>query len=112
MTDETRALFERLRELQAKTVARSEERTDNVAMAVNNYSKEAPAMARTKTRTKATTSKSAPKTKRCSRCSKTRKVEQFYKDRHMKDGYSSWCKSCTRDYDRDYAKRKRAEATA
>jgi hypothetical protein len=27
----------------------------------------------------------------------------------MKDGLSSWCKSCTRDYDREYAKRKKAE---
>ena len=54
----------------------------------------------------------APTTKKCTRCSKRRKVEQFYKDRHMKDGLSSWCKSCTKDYDREYAARKRAEKGA
>lgn len=48
-------------------------------------------------------------TKKCTRCQKRRKVEQFYKDKHMKDGLSSWCKSCTRDYDREYAKRKKTE---
>jgi hypothetical protein len=50
-------------------------------------------------------------TKTCTRCKKRRKVEQFYKDKHMKDGYSSWCKSYTREYDREYAKRKKAEVT-
>jgi len=51
------------------------------------------------------------KTKVCTRCSKRRKAEHFYKDKHMKDGRSSWCKSCTRDYDREYAKRKKAAST-
>ena len=49
------------------------------------------------------------KTKVCTRCKKRRKIDQFYKDKHMKDGVSSWCKSCTREYDREYAKRKNAE---
>jgi hypothetical protein len=53
-----------------------------------------------------------PTTKKCTRCKKRRKVEQFYKDKHMKDGLSSWCKACTRDYDREYAARKKAEVTA
>jgi len=49
--------------------------------------------------------------KKCTRCGKTRKVENFYKDRHMKDGLSSWCRSCTKDYDREYRARKKAEVT-
>jgi hypothetical protein len=49
------------------------------------------------------------KTKVCTRCKKRRKVDQFYKDSHMKDSLSSWCKSCSREYDREYAKRKKAE---
>jgi len=51
----------------------------------------------------------ATTTKNCTRCKKRRKVESFYRDKHMKDGLSSWCKACTREYDRDYAKRKKAE---
>ncbi len=53
--------------------------------------------------------RSAAKT--CTRCRKRRKVEQFYGDKHMKDGLSSWCKSCTREYDREYRERKKAEVT-
>ena len=34
------------------------------------------------------------KTKTCTRCTRRRKVEQFYKDRYDKDGLSSWCKEC------------------
>ncbi len=49
--------------------------------------------------------------KKCTRCGKTRKVENFYKDRHMKDDLSSWCRSCTKDYDREYRARKKAEVT-
>jgi hypothetical protein len=49
-------------------------------------------------------------TKKCTRCAKRRKVEMFHRDRTMKDGLSSWCKTCTREYDRAYAARKRAEA--
>lgn len=46
----------------------------------------------------------------CTRCKKRRNVEAFYRDRHMKDGLSSWCKACTADYDKAYRERKRAEA--
>jgi hypothetical protein len=51
----------------------------------------------------------ASATKKCTRCSKRRKVENFYKDSHMKDGLSSWCKPCTKEYDQAYAARKKAE---
>lgn len=54
---------------------------------------------------------STSSTKPCTRCGKRRKVENFYKDRHMKDGLSSWCKPCTKEYDRAYVARKKA-ATA
>ena len=52
------------------------------------------------------------KTKVCTRCKKRRKLDLFYKDMHMKDGLSSWCKACTKDYDREYAARKKAEKGA
>lgn len=52
------------------------------------------------------------KTKVCTRCKKRRKLDLFYKDKHMKDGLSSWCKPCTKDYDRAYAERKKAEKGA
>jgi hypothetical protein len=52
----------------------------------------------------------APKTKVCTRCKKRRKIDQFYKDKSMKDGFASWCKPCTKEYDRAYAARKTAEA--
>ena len=52
------------------------------------------------------------KTKVCTRCKKRRKVAEFYKDKHMKDGLSSWCKSCTKAYDREYRARKSAEASS
>ena len=53
----------------------------------------------------------AQRTKVCTRCKKRRKVENFYRDSHMKDGLSSWCKACSRAYDRAYAARKKAEAS-
>lgn len=52
------------------------------------------------------------KTKVCTRCKKRRKLDLFYKDKHMKDSLSSWCKACTKDYDRAYAARKKAEKGA
>lgn len=51
------------------------------------------------------------RTKQCTRCRKRRKVEQFYRDKHVKDGLSSWCKTCTREYDKAYRERKNAEVT-
>jgi hypothetical protein len=52
------------------------------------------------------------KTKTCTRCQKRRKVEAFYRDKTIKDGLSSWCKDCTKDYDRAYRERKKAEVKA
>ena len=52
------------------------------------------------------------KTKTCTRCKKRRRVEQFYKDKHVKDGLSSWCEACAKDYDRAYRERKSAEVKA
>lgn len=51
------------------------------------------------------------RTKQCTRCSKRRKVEQFHRDKTTKDGRSTWCKGCTREYDKAYRERKLAEAT-
>ncbi len=51
-------------------------------------------------------------TKKCTRCSKRRKVEKFHKDKHQQDGLSSWCKGCTREYDKAYLARKKAEVKA
>lgn len=57
----------------------------------------------------ARTATGAGKTKVCTRCKRRRKVVLFYKDSHMKDSLSSWCKACCRDYDRAYAARRKAE---
>jgi hypothetical protein len=54
----------------------------------------------------------ATKTKTCTRCKKRRKIEQFYKDKTVKDGLSSWCKACTKEYDRAYRERKKSEVKA
>jgi hypothetical protein len=54
----------------------------------------------------------ASKTKTCTGCKKRRKVEQFYKDKTVKDGLSSWCKACTKDYDRAYRERRKDAAAA
>ena len=54
----------------------------------------------------------AAKTKTCTRCKKRRKVAEFYKDKSQKDGLSSWCKACTKDYDRQYRERKKAEVAS
>jgi hypothetical protein len=51
-------------------------------------------------------------TKKCTRCSKRRKVEQFHRDNHTKDGLSSWCKGCTREYDKAYRERNKVDVTA
>ena len=40
------------------------------------------------------------RTKQCTRCRKRRKVEPFDRDWTTKDLLSTWCKGCTRDYDR------------
>lgn len=33
-------------------------------------------------------------TKRCSKCQVTKPIEEFYKNKATKNGYSSWCKEC------------------
>ena len=50
-------------------------------------------------------------TKTCTRCRKRRKVEGFHRDKTTKDSLSTWCKACTREYDRAYRERKKAEVT-
>lgn len=47
-------------------------------------------------------------TKKCTRCSKRRKVALFHKDKWQKDGLSSWCHTCSREYNKAYAARKKA----
>jgi hypothetical protein len=51
----------------------------------------------------------ATTTKKCTRCQKRRKVDNFYRDKWMKDGLSSWCKACSKAYDMAYSARKKAE---
>jgi hypothetical protein len=51
-----------------------------------------------------------PKTKTCTRCHKRRKIDQFYKDKTQKDGHASWCKTCEREYDREYRAKRKAAA--
>lgn len=55
---------------------------------------------------------SAPTTKVCTRCKKSQKIENFYRDKYIRDGYSSWDKACCKDYDRAYTARKKAERAA
>jgi hypothetical protein len=44
-------------------------------------------------------------TKQCSKCGETKSVTEFYPDLRIKDGYSSWCKSCFRRQGQIYHKR-------
>lgn len=54
----------------------------------------------------------SPKSKVCTKCGKRQKIAAFYRDKYIRDGFSSWCKSCTADYDRAYTARKKAEKAA
>lgn len=51
--------------------------------------------------------------KRCGKCRETKSVSEFNRDRHNKDGFGNWCKSCwrqwraSRDYDVDPAIREK-----
>jgi hypothetical protein len=40
------------------------------------------------------------KEKICSTCSKNQTIESFYLDKKSKDGYSFWCKTCCKEYNR------------
>ena len=44
--------------------------------------------------------------KQCSRCKEIEPIDQFYRDRNRKDGYSGRCKECQDWYTRDYYNRK------
>lgn len=39
-----------------------------------------------------------PDSKRCTKCSKSKTLDMFAKNKTCKDGLSSWCKDCTRIY--------------
>jgi hypothetical protein len=109
--DEVAAFVARLRELQRRAVVDSGEHTDNVVAISDNNTKEATVATKARTRT-VTRTTATRKTKKCTRCSKTRKVDQFYADKSQKDGLSSWCKACTRDYDKAYRERLKTAGVA
>lgn len=44
-------------------------------------------------------------TKKCSRCNKTKNQEEFRKHKRNIDGLHIWCKTCCREYDRDWYKK-------
>ncbi len=50
--------------------------------------------------------------KTCYQCKKTKLLSSFSKDRNKKDGYCIWCKSCTSDYHKLYAKTDKCKAAA
>jgi hypothetical protein len=50
-------------------------------------------------------------TKRCPKCSETKPVDAFGKNRSMKDGLQGWCKACTATNAKKYRKDNRAILT-
>jgi len=36
--------------------------------------------------------------KTCTKCGEMKPLSEFYKDKHSKDGLTSWCKACAREY--------------
>ena len=46
--------------------------------------------------------KSSIRQKQCGNCSKTNSVSQFYTDSYSKDGFTHWCKSCVKEYSKQY----------
>ena len=48
-------------------------------------------------------------TKVCSKCGRELPITEFYGNRHNKDGFQDRCKDCQREWNREYAKRKKAE---
>jgi len=45
--------------------------------------------------------------KQCSKCKQSKKLSEFNGDSARKDGYRSWCKSCTRLIDKQYSQTER-----
>jgi hypothetical protein len=48
--------------------------------------------------------------KHCSQCDMSKPVEEFNKCKSKKDGLSSWCRICNREYAKSYSKRNRDRA--
>lgn len=46
--------------------------------------------------------KSSIRQKQCGNCSKINSVSQFYTDSYSKDGFTHWCKSCVKEYSKQY----------
>lgn len=42
------------------------------------------------------------KVKECCKCKKMKPYSEFNKNKTRKDGYSSWCKECSKEYDKAY----------
>lgn len=40
--------------------------------------------------------------KKCIRCGETKEFTQFSKNKNTKDGYQVWCKSCKKEYSKQY----------
>jgi len=40
--------------------------------------------------------------KKCTECKEVKPVEEFYKDKHLKNGLKSWCKSCDAEATRQW----------
>jgi len=45
------------------------------------------------------------KLKQCSSCKKIKPIDDFYKDRHLKDGLGSACKLCMAKYAKEYRRK-------
>jgi len=40
--------------------------------------------------------------KKCAKCNNEKSLTEFYKNKMMSDGRSSWCKTCSSEYLRQY----------
>lgn len=50
-----------------------------------------------------------PKTKKCSRCEKRKRLHLFVRNAQSSTGYGAWCKSCMADYSRETRVGERAD---
>lgn len=48
-------------------------------------------------------------TKKCSKCNEVKSVSEFNRTKRMNDGYSSWCKSCNKEYRKIYNQRTKSK---